>query len=88
MLRNEDEPRGSDAWASRSWKAGTRKAYTRKLAKNAEFQEATAETSLDGVLAEFLAAKAEAGKRQSTLRGYNAAVRAAEDLGWIGPVVH
>ena len=40
-----------------------------------------------GVLADFLAAKAEAGERQSTLRGYNAVVRAAEDLGWIGPVV-
>ena len=39
------------------------------------------------VLVEFLAARAEAGERQSTLRGYNAAVRAAEDLGWIGPVV-
>ena len=39
------------------------------------------------VLAEFLAARAVAGERHSTLHGYNAAVRAAEDLGWIGPVV-
>ena len=27
------------------------------------------------------------GERQSTLRGYNAAVRAAEDVGWIGRTV-
>ena len=40
------------------------------------------------VLAEFLAARAEAGERQSTLRGYNAAVQADEDVGWIGSVVH
>ena len=39
------------------------------------------------VLAEFPATRAEAGERQSTLRGCNAAVRAAEDLGWIGPTV-
>ena len=39
------------------------------------------------MLAEFLAAKGEAGEGQSTLRGYNAAVRAAEDLGWVRPVV-
>ena len=38
--------------------------------------------------AQFLAATAEAGERQSTLRGYDAAVRAAEDLGWIGRIVH
>ena len=41
-----------------------------------------------GVLAEFLAARAEASERQSTVCGYNAAVRAAGDLGWIGLVVH
>ena len=33
------------------------------------------------VLAEFLAAKAEAGERSPTLRGYNTAVRATEDVG-------
>ena len=38
-------------------------------------------------MAQFLAAKAEAGERQATLRGYNGAVRAAEDLGWIGQLV-
>ena len=42
---------------------------------------------LAGVLAEFLAAEAEAGERQSILPGYNTAVRAAEDLPWIGPVL-
>ena len=60
----------------------------KKLAKTAEFQEASGETSLAGVVAEFLAAKAEAGESQPTPCGYNTAVRAAEDLGWIGPVVH
>ena len=87
MLGNEDEPSGLDAWASRSWRARTRKAYARKLAKIAELQEAAGEASLAGVLAELLAAKAEAGERQSNLRGYNATVRYAQDLGWIGPVV-
>ena len=87
MLGNEDEPRSPDAWATRSWRAGTRRAYAQKLAKIAEFQEATGEASLSRVLAEFLAAKAEAGERQSTQRGYFAAVRAAEDFGWVGPVV-
>ena len=43
--------------------------------------------SLAGVVSEFLVAKAEASERQTTLRGYNAAVRAAEDFGWIGLVV-
>ena len=87
MLGTEDEPSGLDAWAARSWRAGTRRAYAQKLAKIAEFHEASGETSLAQVLAGFLAARAEAGERQSTLRGYNAAVRAAEDLGWIGPTV-
>ena len=87
MLGTEDEPSGPDAWAARSWRAGTRRAYAQKLANFAEFQEASGEASLAGVLAEFLAARAEAGERQSTLRGYNAAVRAAEDLGWIAPTV-
>ena len=87
MLGTEDEPSGPDAWAARSWRAGTRRAYAQKMAKIAEFQEASGEASLAGVLAEFLAARAEAGARQSTLRGYNAAVRAAEDLGWIGTTV-
>ena len=40
-----------------------------------------------GVLAEILAPRAEVGERQSTLRRYNAAVRAAKDLGVIGAVV-
>ena len=40
-----------------------------------------------GVLAEFPAAKAQAGEQQATLQGYNAAVRAGEDLGRIGLVV-
>ena len=44
-------------------------------------------SSLAEILIEFLAAKAEAGERQSTLRSYNVAVRAAEDLGWIDWVV-
>ena len=79
MLGTEDEPSGPDAWAARSWRAGTRRAYAQKLASG--------EASLAGVLAGFLAARAEAGERQSTLRGDNAAVRAAEDLGWIGPTV-
>ena len=74
MLGNEDEPSGPDAWAARSWRAGTRKAYARKLAKIAEFQKASRETSMAGVMAEFLVARAAAGERQSTLRGYNAAV--------------
>ena len=87
MVGTEDEPNGPDAWAARSWRAGTRRAYAQKLAKIAEFEEAPAGTSLARVLAGFLAARAEAGERQSTLRGYNAAVRAAEDLGWIGPTV-
>ena len=87
MLGTEDKPSGPDAWAARSWRAGTRRAYAQKLAKIAEFQEAFGETSLVRVLAGFLAARAEAGERQSTLRGYNAAVRAAKDLGWIGPTV-
>ena len=68
-------------------RGGTRRAYAQKLAKIAEFQEASGEASLAGVLAGFLATRAEAGERQSTLRGYNAAVRAAEDLGCIGPTV-
>ena len=72
MLGNEDEPSGLDAWAARSLRAGTRRAYAQKLAKIAEFQEASGETSLAGVPAEFLAAKAEAGERQSTLRGHKA----------------
>ena len=88
MLGNEDEPSGPDAWAARSWRVGARRAYAHKLAKIAEFQEAYGETSLVGVLAEFLAVRAEADGRQSTLHRYNAAVRAAEDLGWVGPVVH
>ena len=87
MLGTEDEPSGPDAWAARSWRAGTRRAYAQKLAKIAEFQEASGETSLARVLAGFLAARAEVGERQSTLRGYNAAVRAAEDFGLIGPTV-
>ena len=37
MLGNEDEPSGPDAWAARSWMAGTRIAYAQKLAKIAEF---------------------------------------------------
>ena len=44
--------------------------------------------SLAGVLAEFLAARAEASEGQSTLCGYTAAMQAAEDLGRIGPVIH
>ena len=76
-----------DAWAAQSWRAGTRRAYAQKLAKIAEFYKASGETSLARVLAGFLAAMAEAGERQSTLRGYNAALRAAQDLGWIGPTV-
>ena len=87
MLGTEDEPSGPDAWAARLWRAGTRKAYAQELAKIAEFQEAPGEASLARVVAGFLADRAEAGQRQSTLRGYNAAVRAAEDLGWIGPTV-
>ena len=59
-----------------------------EIGQDAEFQEATRETSLARVLAQFLAAKAEAGERQSTLCGYNAAVRAAKYLGWIGVVAH
>ena len=49
---------------------------------------ASGETSMAGVPTEFVAAKAAAGERQSTLRGYNAALRAAKDLGWIGSVIH
>ena len=45
---DEDESSGLDAWASRSWRAWTRKAYAQKLAKIAEFQEASGETSLVG----------------------------------------
>ena len=82
----EEEPSSPDARATRSWRAGTRR--SQKLAQIADFQEASGEMSMGGVLAEFLAARAAAGVRQSTLRGYNAAVRAAEDLGWIGSVVH
>ena len=40
MLGTEDEPSGPDAWAARSWRAGTRRAYAQKLAKIAEFQDA------------------------------------------------
>ena len=87
LLGTKDEPSGLDAWATRSWRAGTRRANAQKLAKIAEFLEASRETSLAKVLAGFLAARAEAGETRSTLRGYNAAVRAAEDLGWIGPTV-
>ena len=87
MPGNEDAPNGPDAWAALSWRAGTRRAYAPKLAKIAEFQEASGEMSMAGVLAEFLAARVVAGERQSTLRGYNAAVRAAEDRGWIGSVL-
>ena len=55
------------------------------LAKIAEFQEAPGEASLARVLVGFLAARAEAGERKCTLRGYNAAVRAAWlDLGGSG----
>ena len=50
MLGNEDEPSGPDAWAARSWRAGTRRAYAQKLAKIAEFQEASGETSMAWVL--------------------------------------
>ena len=87
-LGNEDEPSSPDAWAARSWTVGTRRAYAQKLAKIAEFQEASGAMSLAGVLAEFLATRAEASERHSTLRGYSVAVRAAKDLRWIGPVVH
>ena len=57
MLGTEHEPSGPDAWAARSWRAGTRRAYAQKLAKIAEFQEAFGETSLARVLAGFLADK-------------------------------
>ena len=87
MLGTQDEPSGPDAWAARSWRAGTRRAYAQNLAKITEFQVTSGEASLARVLAEFLAARAEAGEQQSTLRGHNAAVRADEDLGWIGPTV-
>ena len=56
--------------------------------KIADFQEASGETWMAGVLAEFVVARAAADERQSTPRGYNAAVQAAEDLGWIGYAVH
>ena len=72
-----------DAWAARLWRARTRRAYVQKLATIAEFQETSGEASMPRVRAEFVAARAEAGERQSTLRGYNAAVRAAEALSWI-----
>ena len=36
-------------------------------------------------LADLLAPKAEAGERQSTLPGYNAAVWATKYVGWTGP---
>ena len=87
MLGTEDEPSGPDSWAARSWRAGTRRAYAQKLAKIAEFEETSGQTSLARVLAGFLAATAEVRERQSTLHGYIAAVRAAEDLSWIGPTV-
>ena len=87
MLGTEDEPSSPHAWAARWWRAGTHRAYAQKLAKIAEFQESSREASLARVLAEFLAARAEAGEQQSTLRGYDVPVRAAEDLGWIGPTV-
>ena len=32
MLGNEDEPSGPDAWAARSWRAGTRITYAQKFA--------------------------------------------------------
>ena len=87
MLGTEDEPSGPDAWAARSCRVGTRRACAQKLAKIAEFHLDSGETSLARVLLGFLAARAEARERQSTLRGYNAAVRATEDLGWIRPTV-
>ena len=87
MLRNEDEPRSPDAWAARSWRVGTRRAYAQTLARITEFQEASGEASGAWVLVEVLPARAEAGEQQSTLRGYHVAVRTAEDLRWIGPVV-
>ena len=62
MLGNEDEPNGPDAWAAQSRSAGTRRAYAQKLAKIADFQEASRETSMAGILAEFLAARAAAGE--------------------------
>ena len=65
MLGTEDEPSGPDAWAARSWRAGTLKAYAQILAKMAEFREASGEASLARVMAGFLAARAEAGERQS-----------------------
>ena len=71
----------------RSCRAGARRAYANKLAKIAEFQAASGETSMAGALVENLAARSAGGERQSTVPGYNAAVRAAEDLGWIGSVV-
>ena len=75
MLGNEDEPSGLVAWAATSWRVGTRRAYAQKLAKIAEFQDATGEASLVGVLAGFLAAKAEAGERQSTTQDTACAMR-------------
>ena len=87
MPGNEDEPSDPDAWDAQLWRAGTRRFYAQKLAKIAEFQEASGEASMAWVPAEFMVARTEAGERQSTLRGNNAAVRAAEDLGWSGLVV-
>ena len=84
---NEDEPSGPDTWACQSWRPSTRRAYGKKLAKLAEYQEQAGTEAVAEVLAEFLAAKAEAGERQATLRGYIAAIRAVEDLEWIDPIV-
>ena len=82
-----DEPYDLNAWANESWQPRTRRAYAQKLAKLAEFQERMGTSSLTKVLAEFLVAKAGAGEHQSTLRGYNMAVWAAQALGWIDGVV-
>ena len=86
-LGNEDEPSGPDTWACQSWRPSTRRAYGKKLAKLAEYQEQAGTEAVAKVLAEFVAAKAEAGERQATLRGYIAAIRAVEDLEWIDPIV-
>ena len=45
MLGFEDEPNNPDAWACRSWRASTRRAYARKLVKITDFHEAQGTTS-------------------------------------------